>query len=151
MEPKPAEKLQSELESFREEWLSEVRAKHPSPDTQQHGVSPRQPVQPSRIGPLKPTTVACGKKLMARRLDDDHDYVQPEAFDAQEHPAATQSHVESANKGQDECKVMEPVSALDHYEAAVEKESQGSLGDSLRLYRKAFRVSYGCQVSSAGV
>lgn len=36
--------------------------------------------------------------------------------------------------------IGEPVTALDHYERAVEKESQGSLGDSLMLYRKAFRV-----------
>lgn len=34
----------------------------------------------------------------------------------------------------------EPESALEHYEKAVERESQGNLGDSLNLYRKAFRV-----------
>lgn len=33
-----------------------------------------------------------------------------------------------------------PESALEHYERAVEKETQGSLGESLSLYRKAFRV-----------
>jgi len=37
-------------------------------------------------------------------------------------------------------KSKEPNSALDHYEQAVEKETQGALGDSLDLYRKAFRV-----------
>jgi F-box protein 9 len=35
-----------------------------------------------------------------------------------------------------------PRTALEHYEKAVEKESQGSLGDSLNLYRKAFRVRH---------
>lgn len=34
----------------------------------------------------------------------------------------------------------EPHSALDHYELAVERESEGSLGDSLNHYRKAYRV-----------
>lgn len=34
----------------------------------------------------------------------------------------------------------EPTSALEHYERAVERESQGNLGDSLKLYRKAYRV-----------
>jgi F-box protein 9 len=34
----------------------------------------------------------------------------------------------------------EPQSAIEHYEKAVEKESQGSLGDSLNHYRKAFKV-----------
>lgn len=35
-----------------------------------------------------------------------------------------------------------PVSAMDHYEAAVKKEMQGSLGDSLRLYRRALKVCF---------
>ena len=34
----------------------------------------------------------------------------------------------------------EPRSALEHFEKAVEKEAEGSLGDSLDLYRKAYRV-----------
>ena len=33
-----------------------------------------------------------------------------------------------------------PESAIDFYEAAVEKETTGKLGDSLQLYRKAFRM-----------
>lgn len=37
-------------------------------------------------------------------------------------------------------KEREPRSALEHYEKAVERESQGSLGDSVSLYRRAFRV-----------
>ncbi len=34
----------------------------------------------------------------------------------------------------------QPRSALEHYERAVEKESQGKLGDSLSHYRKAYRL-----------
>ncbi|KAF1938956.1 hypothetical protein EJ02DRAFT_382688 [Clathrospora elynae] len=34
----------------------------------------------------------------------------------------------------------EASSALEHYEKAVEKESQGSMGDSVNLYRKAFKL-----------
>ena len=34
----------------------------------------------------------------------------------------------------------QPQTALEHYEKAVEREGQGSLGDSLNLYRKAFRM-----------
>lgn len=33
-----------------------------------------------------------------------------------------------------------PVTALEHYEKAVENETAGRLGESLRLYRKAFRM-----------
>lgn len=36
----------------------------------------------------------------------------------------------------------EPVSAMDHYEAAVKKEIRGSMGDSVRLYRKALKVCF---------
>ena len=36
----------------------------------------------------------------------------------------------------------EPTSALEHYERAVEKESQGSLGDSLAHYRKAYKLDF---------
>lgn len=36
---------------------------------------------------------------------------------------------------------QEPSTALEHYEKAVEKEGIGSLGDSVNLYRKAYRVS----------
>lgn len=33
------------------------------------------------------------------------------------------------------------VSALDHFEEAMEKEAIGNMGDSLHLYRQAYRVS----------
>lgn len=41
------------------------------------------------------------------------------------------------NKGKDR---EPPQSAIDFYEAAVERETSGKLGDSLQLYRKAFRM-----------
>jgi F-box protein 9 len=36
----------------------------------------------------------------------------------------------------------EPSSALELFEQAVKKEAQGNLGDSLSLYRKAYKVTY---------
>jgi F-box protein 9 len=36
----------------------------------------------------------------------------------------------------------EPSSAIEHYERAVEKETQGQLGESVRHYRKAFKVGH---------
>ena len=36
----------------------------------------------------------------------------------------------------------EPTSALEHYERAVERETEGNLGDSLNHYRKAYRVRH---------
>ena len=40
-----------------------------------------------------------------------------------------------------------PRSALEHYERAVEKESLGSLGESVDLYRKAFKVCLCYEIS----
>ncbi|KAL8909477.1 MAG: hypothetical protein Q9207_000157 [Kuettlingeria erythrocarpa] len=37
----------------------------------------------------------------------------------------------------------EPTTALEHYEKAIEREDQGNLGDSLKLYRQAFRLDAG--------
>ncbi|KAL8938914.1 MAG: hypothetical protein Q9216_003634 [Gyalolechia sp. 2 TL-2023] len=37
----------------------------------------------------------------------------------------------------------EPRTALEHYEKAIEREDQGKLGDSLKLYRQAFRLDAG--------
>jgi F-box protein 9 len=39
---------------------------------------------------------------------------------------------------------VKPTSALEHFEQAVSKEAQGMLGESLDLYRKAYKV---CQCS----
>lgn len=39
-----------------------------------------------------------------------------------------------------EAKPIEPRTALDHYERAVEKESVGNLGDSVNLYRRAEKL-----------
>ena len=38
---------------------------------------------------------------------------------------------------------QEPHSALEHYERAVERETEGSLGDSLSHYRKAYKLDAG--------
>lgn len=43
--------------------------------------------------------------------------------------------------------IKEPMSALEHFERAVEKEDQGNLGDSLSHYRKAYRLDAGVDLS----
>lgn len=128
-----------ELESFREQWRAEVRARNTAPaaeqqQQQQQGSTfireekPRakdpEPPRPPHLGPGKPPRID-------DKDDDDDDYVQSRAFDDAE---PTQS------ARQDDKQRGEPVTAMDHYERAVEKEAAGSLGDSLSLYRKAFRV-----------
>lgn len=131
--------INPELESFREQWRAEVRAKQPTTSGSQHqssSTSTNQAETSRRITapgpPPRPTAHLSHGKLKA--LDTDDDYVEPLAFDDPETAKSVQS-ISPPDKEDGE-----PVTALDHYERAVEKESQGSLGDSLMLYRKAFRV-----------
>jgi F-box protein 9 len=79
------------------------------------------------------STASTSKKPVLSHVDDD--YVQPPTFDEPPSPGATRKEDETSTA------LTEPVSALDHFEAAVIKEAQGNLGESLKLYRKSFRVS----------
>lgn len=134
----PSSDITSELESFRELWRAEVRARNPdtlgrqepdnAPGSSTSGAS-RASV-PLRKPPPAVKSIA---------PDYDEDYVRARSFDE---PTAEESTSARPPTHQDDAAGKEPVSALDHYERAVEKEAQGVLGDSLRLYRKAFRVRY---------
>ena len=128
---------EAELENFRQKWREEVSAKAkgkaPAPaapptltsvqasSSQSQTTKGKAPVIPTHIrqrsveDEVEPHVYPdLGEKRLGRKLGD-----TSAAF---------------------ETSAQEPQSALDHYEKAVEKESQGSLGDSLNLYRKAFKV-----------
>ena len=139
--------LKSELEAFRERWLSEVKSKRPAgpshgktPSTSGMGPSNARTASASAVPtsppPAKPHLAAEGpSKSAALQGDDDH--IQPPAFDEILEMAATKKGKEAEKE-----ETGELVSALDHFEAAVVREAQGNLGDSLNLYRRAFRVSH---------
>jgi F-box protein 9 len=74
---------------------------------------------------------------MPKTLDEDDDFVTQSFHDLDGPSDPKCQHAESSNP---KTGSREPRSALEHYEKAVERESQGNLGDSLDLYRKAFRV-----------
>jgi F-box protein 9 len=127
-----------DLESFREQWRAEVRSRHPVSAQQQQPASsgPSTSVTSSSgvaSAPRKPPPPPTKKAVTAQ--DGDDDYVQPRSFD----DAVVAQTVASAERVQTGGS-SEPVSALDHYEKAVEREAAGKLGDSLSLYRKAFRM-----------
>ena len=132
-----------DLESFREQWRAEVRARVPGGGGGGGGSSTQQPhrhrhraTSSVAAHPTSQPPPPTHKPPVLKDYEDD--YVQPRSFD--------EAVVEAAGGDDGEVKVAgkEPVSALEHYEKAVERESAGSLGDSLRLYRKAFRVSWWC-------
>ncbi|TPX09283.1 uncharacterized protein E0L32_009475 [Thyridium curvatum] len=132
--------ISSELESFREQWRAEVRAKKPTGTAGQ--AQPAQP-GPSSSTPAVPARshhrtsapprhlVASHQKPVAKEHDDDDFQAQSYDLPSEDTGPARPSAA---------AVVEEPVTALEHYEKAVERETQGSLGDSLQLYRKAFRM-----------
>jgi F-box protein 9 len=138
---------EEELESFREQWRAEVRARNPasaagpSSSTTSSG-QPRRPGGPARKPPLP-----ARKPLLA---DIDEEHVGRKSVDGSD--AVVAGAEASQDRGQGSTsKGKQPVSALDHYEAAVEKETAGSLGDSLKLYRKAFRVCRGVDAACSAM
>jgi F-box protein 9 len=124
--------LDSELESFRQKWMSDLKTRnehHDSSETQAAGPS-RRPHHGLPISSLP------HKHAPAPADDVEDEYVQGRPFD-QDEPGLTQPLQESHH----DTKGKKLVSALDHFEEAMNKEDQGNMGDSLKLYRKAYRVS----------
>jgi F-box protein 9 len=128
---------EAELESFRQKWREEVSAK----------TKGKQPA------PAVPTKTSHASSSRAQASKSSVSEVSTNAWSATEEVDEVQPHV-FQNLGEkqhgrrlDETSAQaaaasskEPKSALEHYEKAVERENQGSLGDSLNLYRKAFKV-----------
>jgi F-box protein 9 len=123
------EEANPELESFRQKWRAEVSAR--SKPGGAHKESQASTSKPARRPPAAP------------RITTDKDVVEEEYTEPQPYHDLGQSSglggIEDGESSKNDS--AEPHSALEHYEKAVERESQGSLGDSLNLYRKAFKVS----------
>ena len=131
----PKDDLNSDLDNFRQQWITDLRSREDTAGQPSHSrpPPPRQavPAAPGR----QPGPPPSGSKKPAPTHDDD-DYLQGRTFG--EHPAPSPSH--PTLNSPPRAPKKELVSALDHYEEAMEKEVSGNMGDSLRLYRKAYRV-----------
>ena len=143
-----------ELERFREQWKEEVTARSKGPLTNKAG----QSTQPA--GPLNNKTdtaevTAAKKPPQYTRLVEEN-RGKEEQKDAPSHGGEAQNYHDLADE--DEARRLGtegegihpsiaasklPNTALDHYEKAVEREEQGNLGDSVSLYRKAYRLDAG--------
>lgn len=127
---------EAELESFRQQWRNEVTAR----------TRPQVPAPAKTEASSGPTNTQKKSKAPAAQAaqpdDDEGSDTEPETHhDLQDRESGRRvgnpgPAVASSSK--------QPASALEHYEKAVEKETQGSLGDSVSLYRKAFRVASAC-------
>ena len=121
---------ESELARFREQWRAEVaRSKkedgNSKAETAQNQLRRRKEEVQQTSGRRK-DVVDYSEDFAPRTY---HDLAEPEE----------QLRLGKEGKRADRPS-HEPTSALEHYERAVERETQGNLGDSLNLYRKAFKV-----------
>lgn len=127
------EGLNSELDSFRQQWLSDLRTRQgheaSTQDSRQDETSSRNAARTQKREPPAPS-LAGGRHVPP----DDEDYIQSRTFDE---PAAPSGRTLAGPESEP---AKELVSALDHYEEAMEKEGQGNMGESLTLYRRAYRV-----------
>lgn len=123
------EEANPELEAFRRKWREEVSAKvqDPSKSTSSYK-EPRRPRLPTQTS----------ARRSSKTSEEEHDHVEPPTNSGLDAPRTFDGDFAESSKSASN----EPQSALEHYEKAVERENQGSLGDSLNLYRKAFRVGF---------
>jgi F-box protein 9 len=141
MDPNTPTNTEAELESFRRKWREEVTAR-------------TRPVAPAKIPTASSSKATVPKNNpspapthshVRRRSEEDFDDVTPHAYqDLGEKQHGRRLDETGAQTAVAFAAGQEPSSALEHYESAVEKESAGRLGDSLALYRKAFKVG-GCE------
>lgn len=129
---------EAELEAFRRRWREEVSARNRQPGRNDSGTSTEiRCREPNSTAPVSASGPSTALLKVARDFSEG---VEPRAY----HDLPDkEEHLRLANAGQHHARELfkEPESALEHYELAVEKETQGQLGESIKHYRKAFKVS----------
>lgn len=134
--PLPGTEAELELETFRRQWREEVSARNNKQEAKQDEDAPKQ----RRRSHVAKSDITTAGPSTARRKDKD-DYseeLEPRTYhdlpDKDEQLLRDDDDIKHRNL------LREPSSALEHYERAVEKETQGNLSESMRYYRKAFKV-----------
>lgn len=129
----PATATEEELESFRRQWREEVtaRSRQPHSSSAAHQSTHSHSSKPHASQRNK--APAFSEK--PRDAHDEHDEAEPHTYHDLGEKQFGRRLADPAPANN-----KTPVSALEHYEEAVNRETQGKLGDSLNLYRKAFKV-----------
>ncbi|CAG8075626.1 unnamed protein product [Penicillium salamii] len=122
----------AELESFRRQWREEVtRRSRPKTSTPPAPTPTAPPL--SRLPPTRHEA--------SHRNEVEEEGPPLASFDPDELAQQVgELSVEPAAEDFSRREAVEPTSALEHFERAVEKEAEGNLGDSLSHYRKAYRL-----------
>ncbi|KAK6443038.1 hypothetical protein LTR95_000752 [Oleoguttula sp. CCFEE 5521] len=126
---------EAELAAFRQRWREEVTARNKKPEA----LLNKPTAQRRKASVHAPPTVPVPSN--ARRRDETHevDFAPVAYHDLPDKEDRLKLGTEGQNHDRD-ANPAEPSSALEHFERAVERESSGMLGDSLKHYRQAFRI-----------
>ncbi|KAK8256830.1 hypothetical protein IWZ00DRAFT_500505 [Phyllosticta capitalensis] len=131
----PVTPTESELESFRRKWREEVQAR-----TKQAKAGPSQASN-------APAQASSSKAQPSRRnkapaLSGFHQERHEKIDEAEPHAYHDLGEKETGRRLNEPAppSTKAPESALEHFEEAVKREAQGQLGDSVNLYRKAFKL-----------
>ncbi|EFQ99050.1 F-box protein HRT3 [Nannizzia gypsea CBS 118893] len=119
---------EDELESFRRQWLEESDQQQ---QQQQQAAEARPAERRKSLQPRPQASVQLPQDLADEADEDGDAKVDTSELDAE---------FKSLELGSSKTEEKAPQSALEHFERAIEKEDQGRLGDSLSLYRKAYRL-----------
>ena len=140
-----AEEADLELENFRKQWKEEVTARSKGASSNGDGRDAR-PLGSTRSGssiqqPSGSQAPSSWSFPNSQKDGETHDGLQTQSYhDLEDKDEARKLGEEGGGIHPETRNAREPSSALEHYEKAVERETEGNLGDSLNLYRKAFRV-----------
>lgn len=134
------EKVNSELETFRKEWQQEVTARSKSSSSNQGNKVARPPGQPKPKHGISAVKLKTSTHSGPFIIDEAHGTPETQGYQDLEDKDEARKLGGRQDNYPSTCASRDSSSALEHYEQAVERESQGSLGDSLKLYRKAYKV-----------
>ena len=138
-----------ELEDFRRQWQEEVSSKskggrtRPDVSAKSNISQIKTPIGavPLEVDLARTQHVHDGKGVVyALRENEQDTHHESDDADDSRMSEARENDVQDGS-----ITSQEPQSALEHYEKAEERESQGKLGDSVNLYRKAFRLDAGVE------
>ena len=127
-----------ELERFRRQWQEEVIARSRGVASPGKSARPVAPLQRNG-GTIQPGRTAAPTFHKAYRETEEVEELGDHSYHDLENKDETRKLGEAGDGVYPKTR-EEPTSALEHYERAVERETEGNLGDSLNHYRKAYRV-----------
>lgn len=134
-----------DLETFRKQWQEEVSARARASSSSSNKTSATLSDSPGQGNDQKVSSLPRVHSILREQSKNEEqaDGLDPTVDHDVEERESRQNLGEGLKVIHEEKEIKnEPSSALEHYEQGVERESQGNLGDSLKHYRKAFRVRF---------